>query len=190
MNVLLELPGVSFDPTSVAGNPSGTSFTVATTAGTLVTITLATGGASYIFTDNSNFFGNLNTVPGQPDGLEVFLSDFGTNNGTGSGSIAGIAVETSSLTGTLSASIESDTLSLQLLDSSGGSVSQYSTIQQQVAAAPPLAVILTPTSIVPEPSTWGVAIVGFGVILYIFRSELWGRSRSASASRPHAVLSE
>jgi hypothetical protein len=166
MNVLLQLPGVSFDGNSVMGNPGGTSYTVATTTGAVLTITLNTGGPNYIFTDNSNFFGNLNTVPGQPDELEIYLSDFGTVNSTGSGSIANINVNTSTLTGSLAASIESDSLTLQLLDSTGNPVSQYGTIQQQVAAAAPVDVILSPSAVVPEPSTLGFALLGFVAILY------------------------
>ena len=61
----------------------------------------------------------------------------------------------------MSASIESDPLTLQLLDSSNNSISEYDAIQQQVAQAPPVQVTLSPLSAVPEPSTFGIAMLGF-----------------------------
>jgi PEP-CTERM motif len=180
MDVLFQLPGVSFDGRSVSTVISGTSYTVTTTTGTLVAITLDTGGSNYLFIDNSNFFGNLNTVPGQPDELEVYLSDFGTFNSMGSGFIADINVNTSTLTGVLSASIESDSGSLQLLDSSFNPVSEYDAIQAQVAGTPPVQVTLSPQGSVPEPSTLGMAILGFGVVLHVARNSSLKRPGSAS----------
>jgi hypothetical protein len=172
VDVLLRIPDASFDATTVSGNPSGTSFSVSTTGGPVVAITLDNGGSSYIFSDNSNFFGDLNTVPGHPDELEVYLSDIdGILNSMGSGLIAAIDVNTSTLAGTLYASIESDPKTLQLLDASGNNVGGYDSIQQRVAQAPPVQVTL---SAVPEPSSFGLALLGFGAMLYGVRRGVLG----------------